>query len=208
MWGRLLMKINGNSIRIREIYMKDLQRLHFIDLEEQYMTVPCFFKPAKEKYTEFLKPSLDLIHFRKLCESVQKNTGEKVIFQRNNVEYTDAFLMVNMNEDYSNEDLYSIGIYEVVDFMENVIYVPYKRSSNAAKKGKHLFIRADFFDEMMNWTWLGHSPKKLEDLHLSYVELKAYEALVNSNIKEIVKIAPSEILLLEDKKHPFLQKFP
>ena len=201
------MKMNDSSIRIRAIHEKDLEWIDHLDREKQDLKVPCFYKTPKEKYTEFLRPSLDLLHFRKVCDTLQEATGEKVIFRRNDVEYTDAFLMVTKSENQKNvveaAYLYQHGIYESVDLGEYVRYVPYKRSGNAAKKGKHIFIREDFFDEMMEWTWLGYSPKKLKNLHLPYVELKAYEALVNSNIKGVVNIHPDEILLLDDKKNEF-----
>ena len=200
--------MNENSIRIRAINEKDLEWLDHVDNERQDLKVPCFYRSAKEKYTEFLRPSLDLLHFRKVCEERQKATGEKVIFRRNDVEYTDAFLLVSMQEADKNVEesayIYQHGIYQSEGPGEYIRYVPYKRSGNAAKKGKHIFIREDFFDEMMEWTWLGYSPKKLKNLHLPYVELKAYEALVNSNIKGVVNIHPDEILLLEDKENPFL----
>ncbi len=202
------MKMNENSIRIRAVNERDLERLDHVDNEKPDLVVPCFYKATKEKYTEFLKPSLDLLHFRKICKEQQNTTGEKVIFQRREVEYTDAFLIVDMNDNGKNRDeaayLYLHGIYELSGPGEYTRYVPYKRSGNAAKKGKHIFIREDFFDEMMEWTWLGHSPKKNQYASLPYVEQKAYEALVNSNIKGIVNIHPDEILLLEDKENYFL----
>lgn len=33
-------------------------------------------------YSEFLRPSLDLLHFRKLCKIREKETGEKYIIQK------------------------------------------------------------------------------------------------------------------------------
>ena len=204
------MRINENSIRIRSVNEKDLEWLDHVDNDRQDLKVPCFFRTGSERYTEFLKPSLDLLYFRKVCEGLQKTAGEKVIFRRNDVEYTDAFLIVNMNEKSRNVEeaayLYWHGIYQSEDAGVYTRYVPYKRSGNAAKKGKHIFIREDFFDEMMEWTWLGHSPKGLKNLHLPYVEMKAYEALVNSHIKGIVNIHPDEILLLEDIEHSFLTR--
>ena len=208
------MKINEKSIRVREINEKDLRWMDYVDMEHQRMVVLGFWEEFK--YTSILKPSLDLLYFRKLCENrSKKGNKEKYIIQRNGVEYTDIFIVVNMDgkskksvskdNDFEIEAgyLYRKGIYQLIGEGEYHKYVEYKRSGNAAKKGKHIFIREDFYHEMMDWTWLGCAPKEL-DVNLSYVEVKAYEALVNSNIKGTVKIEPDEILLLDDMKHPFV----
>lgn len=211
------MEMNESSIRIREIDEKDLEWSDYVDVEKEDLTVPCFNGTKKFRYTGFLKPSLDLLYFRNLCKKREKASNEKCIFRRNDVEYTDVFILVNMNgsgEKITMEEdedpitagyLYCYGIYQREDWDKYVKYVEYKRSGNAAKKGKHIFIREDFYLDMMKWSWLGYSPKDLK-VSLPYVEMKAYESLVNSNIKGTVKIEPDEILLLEDKEHTFQTK--
>lgn len=211
------MQMNGNSIRIREIDIKELAWESFVDWERERQTVPCFIgAKTKFPYSAFLKPSLDLLHFRELCEERRRSCGEKHIFKRREVEYTDAFIQINTGgidkimttwdgDEISIGYLYEYGVYEQHDWNEYVRYVPYKRSANAAKKGKYIFIREEFYEDMMDWTWLGKAPKDLQ-VSLPYVEMKAYEALVNSNIKRTVTIAPEEILLLDDVKNTFRTK--
>lgn len=212
------MEINEKSIRIRSFNEKDLAWHKYIDWEKQDLTVPCFFNGTDSMvYSEFLRPSLDLLHFRKLCKIREKETGEKYIVQKRDEEYTDVFIVVTMDNNKSifripeekrevlHEYLYCYGIYQLDDWDKYVRYIEYKRSGNAAKKGKHIFIREDFYDEMMSWSWMGWNPKELE-VRMPYVEMKAYESLVNSTIKSAVRIDPEEILLLDDIKHLFRTK--
>ena len=212
------MEINEKSIRIRSFNEKDLAWHKYIDWEKQDLTVPCFFNGTDSMvYSEFLRPSLDLLHFRKLCKIREKETGEKYIIQKRDEEYTDVFIVVTMDNNKSifripegkrevlHEYLYCYGIYQLDDWDKYVRYIEYKRSGNAAKKGKHIFIREDFYDEMMSWSWMGWNPKELE-VRMPYVEMKAYESLVNSTIKSAVQIDPEEILLFDDIKKKEIKK--
>lgn len=196
------------TIRIREIKKQDLEWMDYVDVEHEDFVVPCFRESDQIGYSAFLRPSLDILYFRKLCEARGKTEKENYIFRKNDVEYTDAFLVVDMGGSRDKKTmeqeafLYWYGIYECKDASCYVKYVEYKRSGNAAKEGKHIFIREDFYGDMMNWTWMGFPPKDSK-ASLSYVERKAYEALVNSNIRDTVRILPGQILLIDDVKHAF-----
>lgn len=141
------MEINEKSIRIRSFNEKDLAWHKYIDWEKQDLTVPCFFNGTDSMvYSEFLRPSLDLLHFRKLCKIREKETGEKYIIQKRDEEYTDVFIVVTMDNNKSifripegkrevlHEYLYCYGIYQLDDWDKYVRYIEYKRSGNAAKK--------------------------------------------------------------------------
>ena len=96
------MEINEKSIRIRSFNEKDLAWHKYIDWEKQDLTVPCFFNGTDSMvYSEFLRPSLDLLHFRKLCKIREKETGEKYIIQKRDEEYTDVFIVVTMDNNKS-----------------------------------------------------------------------------------------------------------
>lgn len=74
-------------------------------------------------------------------------------------------------------------------------YRMYKRSAGKAKSGSCLFILDELYDEMFDWTWMGHrfDPAKMYDL----TSIKAYEALTLSNILKSFSLKPKNILLIE-----------
>lgn len=180
------MKINLNSIRIREINSKDLKN------DDSGLW---FRKTKHMEYDAFLNPSLDILEFRRMSKN------KDVIFSMGDIDYTDVFINVIINKD-TPIDIYKYGLYEK-DGEKITYYVEYKRSGSAAKNGKHLFIMKEFHEHMMNWTWMNRPPV-FDNIQMSYVERKAYETLVNSTIKDVVVIDPKDILVLDDIKHFFM----
>ncbi|MDD6805977.1 MAG: hypothetical protein PUD77_06900 [Clostridiales bacterium] len=185
------MSINLSYIRIREIEEKELKE------DKDGLR----FDGKQPRYSALLNPSLDILEFRRLAKEREKVTGEKIIFSRGTVEYTDVFISVSLSSNTPTQ-LYESGFCEWKDG-QSVHYLEYKRSGSAAKNGKHLFIREDFYAPMMRWTWMGKPPIH-HNIRMSYVERKAYEALVNSSIKDIVTIDPESILVLQDLEHSFV----
>lgn len=207
------MGINQNSIRIKQVDERDFEWMDHVDWRVEYDTVPLLNGTRVEEYDYIMKPSLDLLHFRELCKEKEERTRENYIFKKGGVEYTDVFICVNMNatkvnlisgEEAGRERIYISGIYVRYGpgYEETMKYLEYKRSGNAVKEGKHIFIREDFYYDMMKWSWLGYPPHDTKEA-LPYVEMKAYEALLNSTIRDVVKISPDEILLLDDVEHAF-----
>ena len=187
------MDINLNTIRIQEIQQK---KLKVNKAGQYYMKMP-----QKPKYTAFLKPSLDVLEFRRIAAQFKKMTGIPLIINKGGVDYTDAFINVVLDKSTSKE-LYEEGFF-VLEGERVRRYVEYKRSGNAAKNGKHLFIRSkDLHEMMMEWTWMGRPPA-YDKINMSYVERKAYEALVNSAIRDAVVIDPDGILVLDDIENHF-----
>ena len=187
------MDINLNTIRILEIQQNKLQTNK---AGQYYMKMP-----KKAKFTALLKPSLDVLEFRRIAAQFKKMTGMPLIINKGGVDYTDAFINVVLDKDTPIR-LYEEGFYVIED--ERVRrYVEYKRSGNAAKNGRHLFIYSKNLHEMMmEWTWMGRPPVH-NQINMSYVERKAYEALVNSAIKDAVVIDPDGILVLDDIESHF-----
>lgn len=187
------MDINLNTIRILEIQQN---KLKVNKAGQYYMKMP-----QKPKYTAFLKPSLDVLEFRRIAAQFKKMTGIPLIINKGGVDYTDAFINVVLDKSTSKE-LYEEGFF-VLEGERVRRYVEYKRSGNAAKNGKHLFIRSkDLHEMMMEWTWMGRPPA-YDKINMSYVERKAYEALVNSAIRDAVVIDPDGILVLDDIENHF-----
>lgn len=189
-----MMSVKLLSIRIREIEENRL----YMDADGLRMR-----ERECQHYSAFLNPSLDILEFRRLAKKREEKTGEKVIYSRGSVEYTDVFVSMTMSKN-SPTQLYETGFYVLKDG-HPVRFLEYKRSGSAAKNGKHLFIREDFYEPMISWTWMGKPPVH-ERIHMSYVERKAYESLVNSSIKDLVYIDPEGILVLEDLEHSFETK--
>ena len=111
------MKINLNSIRIREINSKDLKN------DDSGLW---FRKTKHMEYDAFLNPSLDILEFRRMSKN------KDVIFSMGDIDYTDVFINVIINKD-TPIDIYKYGLYEK-DGEKITYYVEYKRSGSAAKR--------------------------------------------------------------------------
>ena len=193
------MEINLSSIRIREIKQGDMRLCEYGE-EGARREALLILSQECRTYNAFLNPSLDILEFRHLAKKMEEKQGIQVITSHGGVDYTDIFINVKLEKD-STTRLYEEGFFES-DGEECWQYVEYKRSGNAAKNGKHLFIRKDFHASMMNWTWMGRPPV-FDEIRMSYVERKAYESLVNSTIKDAVVIDPEGILVLDDIENHF-----
>ena len=117
------------------------------------------------------------------------------------------------------KELYSKGF--TVQYIENnkiekIKYVRYKRSASAAKAGKCLFIREDFFDDMMKWTQLYDEQQKYGDLSIDPKNDKeiinqpaaweSYIALSLSGIEGSIEIPLDSVLIVKDETSEFSTK--
>lgn len=105
-----------------------------------------------------------------------------------------------MNKQKLREVLYRDGF--IIDGKE---YAEYKRSTNKAKQGSHLFILKELQEYMQSWSRLGITIP--DDAECDLTSIKAYESLVMSSIIGTVDIKKDEILIVDDiKNHPFRTK--
>ena len=100
------------------------------------------------------------------------------------------------SKDKIREKFYTNGI-----TVNDCLYVMYKRTSSKARTGSALFIKKEYFDEMMKWSHLGidfYNGKKID-----LASLKAYESLSLSSLESVLEIQPEQILLIDDqtRKH-------
>ena len=80
------------------------------------------------------------------------------------------------SKDKIREKFYTDGI-----TVNDCLYVMYKRTSSKARTGSALFIKKEYFDEMMKWSHLGidfYNGKKID-----LASLKAYESLSLSSLE-------------------------
>ena len=87
-------------------------------------------------------------------------------------------------------------LYEHGFTLDGIKYVRYKRSSGSARVGKCLFINEELFTRMHKYDMCGLKIKRGQD-----IDLAAFEAAMSlslSSIIDTIKIAPENILLIED----------
>ena len=84
-----MMSVKLLSIRIREIEENRL----YMDADGLRMR-----EQECQHYSAFLNPSLDILEFRRLAKKREEKTGEKVIYSRGSVEYTDVFVSMTMSK--------------------------------------------------------------------------------------------------------------
>lgn len=93
------------------------------------------------------------------------------------------------NELYTNGFTLTVG-------KKCIDYVVYKRSTSKSRTGSVLFIKKSLRDRMINWSRMGIVFDNKEKV--DYVSLLAYESLVGSSIKALIKIEPKNILVIDD----------
>lgn len=95
------------------------------------------------------------------------------------------------------EELYNNGF-----TLDGCKYVLYKRSGSKARNGQVLFIKEEYFDDMMSWSRLGltfvKGTTQEDSEEVDIASLKAYESLTLSSIEDTIEIDPNSILLVED----------
>jgi hypothetical protein len=85
-------------------------------------------------------------------------------------------------------------------------FVFYKRGSNKVKKGSAFFICDKYYKAMIQMSNMGIQFDKYKRC-IDIASLEVYIALVSSSIKDIIKIDPKHILLIDDlKSNPFKQE--
>lgn len=87
--------------------------------------------------------------------------------------------------------------------IDNIEYVRWIRSGNAAREGNCFFINKEFLDGMNAFTDCGIKPKKIK---LNLASFEAYRALILSNKIDDLEIKPENILLIDDVESTFTEK--
>lgn len=102
------------------------------------------------------------------------------------------------------EELYENGF-----ILDGCRYVLYKRSGSKARNGQVLFIKEEYFEDMMLWSRLGlnfeKGTTKEDSEEVDIASLKAYESLTLSSIEDTIEIDPNSILLVEDIDSKFTE---
>lgn len=156
--------------------------------------------------------SLESIYLNELTE------GKEIHSYKRNKQYTKAIINITFNNKYvakANEneedntedrDLSTKEIreelYENGFILDGCRYVLYKRSGSKARNGQVLFIKEEYFEDMMLWSRLGlnfeKGTTKEDSEEVDIASLKAYESLTLSSIEDTIEIDPNSILLVED----------
>lgn len=156
--------------------------------------------------------SLESIYLDELTE------GKEIQSYKKNKQYTKAIINVTFNNKYAakvkedeentiedrdlstkeiREELYNNGF-----TLDGSRYVLYKRSGSKARNGQVLFIKEEYFEDMMSWSRLGltftKGISKEDSEEVDIASLKAYESLTLSSIEDTIEINPNSILLVED----------
>ncbi|MCC5421371.1 hypothetical protein [Clostridium perfringens] len=157
--------------------------------------------------TQLFKANLDYsLDVIKLNEVVRKSS----IIEQDEKLYTTAIISVTFNYSINEkgkklttrdirELLYKDG-FDITIKGEKKHFVRYKRSSGSARVGKCLFIRKDYYNDMMKWSLMGIDPVKHGH---QLPSLEAYISLTTSSIVDTLKIEPKNILLIEDGESTF-----
>lgn len=107
---------------------------------------------------------------------------------------------LNLNDYKENTDEIRKELYENGFKMNGNKYVEYKRSSGKARVGQTLFIRADYYDEMIKWSRMGLD---LDGTVVDIAGVRAYESLSLSSIVGTINISADEILVIDDYDSKF-----
>lgn len=141
--------------------------------------------------------------------------GKEIHKYKRDKQYTKAIINVTFNNKYVakakedttedkdlstkeiREELYNNGF-----TLDGSRYVLYKRSGSKARNGQVLFIKEEYFEDMMSWSRLGltftKGINKEDSEEVDIASLKAYESLTLSSIEDIIEIDPNSILLVDD----------
>lgn len=107
-------------------------------------------------------------------------------------------------EGYSKESIRKKFYEDDFSFkIDDIEYVRWIRSGNAAREGNCFFINKEYLDGMNAFTDCGIKPKKRK---LNLASFEAYRALVLSNKIDDLEIRPENILLIDDVESTFTEK--
>ena len=107
-------------------------------------------------------------------------------------------------EGYSKESIRKKFYEDDFSFkIDDIEYVRWIRSGNAAREGNCFFINKEYLDGMNAFTDCGIKPKKRK---LNLASFEAYRALVLSSKIGDLEIKPENILLIDDVKSTFTEK--
>lgn len=170
-----------------------------------------YLEKGEELYCSkiMMPPSLLLKHL------VEKGIGEKDIVQIKYdydlfEEYTEGDekkVRRTKKKSALRKDGYISGF--AIDWgKEKIIYKNFFRSVSKSKKGEVLFINEKFYNEAVEWQTMGLCNMIKEGEKCKLVELEAYKSLTASGIvpDNLIKIKPSEMLILEDLKSSYVKK--
>ena len=115
------------------------------------------------------------------------------------VVYEDLLKTARDTEDIRRE-LYKNG-FKINDNGIETSYVRFKRSSGSSRQGKCLFIRSDYYNDMMDWSYMGLDYQASDKIDLAALE--SYISLTSSGIIDTIEIDPKSILLIEDFESVF-----
>lgn len=140
--------------------------------------------------------------------------GKEIQSYKRNKQYTKAIINVTFDNKYiakakENEEDKDLSTKEIREelynngfILDGCRYVLYKRSGSKARNGQVLFIKEEYFEDMMLWSRLGltftKGTNKEDSEEVDIASLKAYESLTLSSIESTIKINPNSILLVED----------
>jgi len=141
-------------------------------------------------------------------EVMRANEIENEFFLEGEKIYTKLFVNVTFKKDYfiTTEDNQKHTIAKKKEIREiiynnglkidNQEYVFYKRGSNKAKTGSDIFVKKEYYNQLIKRSRLGLEFAKNE--MLDKTSIHAYEALILSGIEYTINIKPDEILLIDD----------
>ena len=85
-------------------------------------------------------------------------------------------------------------LYEKGFYINGIKYINFMRSSSKARVGSCLFIKENYYKDMINWARLGLELTGNVDI----ASIRAYESLILSSIIDVLEIKSDEILLIDD----------
>lgn len=167
-----------------------------------------------KKYTASIPPCIDNLYF---CKEYRDEVLEYKKYKRASVikKYTDAIISISFQKIYDDMGEFKMTADEARTYLyvngftyDNRKYVEYKRSGAKAREGKTLFIREDMLDKMIAFSNLDLDFS--QDKEVDIASLRAYQSLslsgLDTTCTNLVKIKPSEILIIEEEISVFKQK--
>jgi len=158
------------------------------------------------KYKGSFDFSLEMLKLKELNPKFCFRDGRKyftedVISVAFNFSIKDENGKVKLSTSDLREELYKNGFEMTIDDKIER-FVRYKRSSGSARVGKVLFIKEKYYQEIMDWSYMGIdiSPENKIDL----ASLEAYISLTTSSIIDTLELEPKNILVMDDYQAEFI----
>lgn len=136
--------------------------------------------------------------------SSEKNKNKKIEYEQKLIDYIE---IIQKNKDLdiwneiNNDDL-RILLYTQGFIIDGQKYVAYKRSSAKSRVGQCLFIKKQFYEDMISWSRM-YLP--MNNAKINFPSLLAYESLVGSSLEDVIHIDPKNILIVNDIESRFMQ---